>query len=72
MKRLHWTVRRTLLQTCDIHTLLRLATGIVHAQGVKANMLFFDRKPAREEPWTKTLWIYDLRTNEHSPSSGTR
>jgi type I restriction enzyme M protein len=59
------TVRRKLLQTCDVHTLLRLPTGIFYAQGVKANVLFFDRKPAREEPWTKTLWIYDLRTNKH-------
>ena len=59
------TVRRRLLQTCDVHTLLRLPTGIFYAQGVKANVLFFDRKPAREEPWTKRLWIYDLRTNKH-------
>jgi len=58
-------VRRKLLQTCDVHTLLRLPTGIFYAQGVKANVLFFDRKPAREEPWTQRLWIYDLRTNKH-------
>jgi type I restriction enzyme M protein len=45
--------------------LLRLPTGIFYAQGVKANVLFFDRKPASETPWTKTLWIYDLRTNQH-------
>jgi type I restriction enzyme M protein len=59
------TVRRKLLQTCDVHTLLRLPTGIFYAQGVKANVLFFDRKPASEKPWTKRLWIYDLRTNKH-------
>jgi type I restriction enzyme M protein len=59
------TVRRKLLQECDVHTLLRLPTGIFYAQGVKANVLFFDRKPASETPWTKTLWIYDLRTNRH-------
>jgi type I restriction enzyme M protein len=59
------TVRRKLLQECDVHTLLRLPTGIFYAQGVKANVLFFDRKPASEAPWTKTLWIYDLRTNKH-------
>src|SRR5437867_1028732 len=59
------TVRRKLLQECDVHTLLRLPTGIFYAQGVKANVLFFDRKPASETPWTKTLWIYDLRTNQH-------
>ena len=59
------TVRRKLLHECDVHTLLRLPTGIFYAQGVKANVLFFDRKPASETPWTKTLWIYDLRTNMH-------
>ena len=59
------TVRRKLLHECDVHTLLRLPTGIFYAQGVKANVLFFDRKPASETPWTKTLWIYDLRTNQH-------
>ena len=48
-----------------MHTLLRLPTGIFYAQGVKANVLFFDRKPASEKPWTKKLWIYDLRTNKH-------
>ena len=59
------TVRRKLLHECEVHTLLRLPTGIFYAQGVKANVLFFDRKPASETPWTKTLWIYDLRTNMH-------
>jgi type I restriction enzyme M protein len=44
---------------------LRLPTGIFYAQGVKANVLFFDRKPASEKPWTTKLWIYDLRTNQH-------
>lgn len=56
-------VRRRLLHDCDVHTLLRLPTGIFYAQGVKANVLFFDRQPASETPWTKALWIYDLRTN---------
>jgi type I restriction enzyme M protein len=42
-----------------------LPTGIFYAQGVKANVLFFDRKPASETPWTTTLWIYDFRTNQH-------
>jgi len=59
------TVRRKLLHECDVHTLLRLPTGLFYAQGVKANVLFFDRKPASETPWTKKLWIYDLRTNMH-------
>ena len=58
-------VRRRLLQECEVHTLLRLPTGIFYAQGVKANVLFFDRKPASETPWTKELWIYDLRTNQN-------
>ncbi len=59
------TVRRKLLHECDVHTLLRLPTGIFYAQGVKANVLFFDRKPASEKPWTEKLWIYDFRTNMH-------
>ncbi len=58
-------IRRKLLHECDVHTLLRLPTGVFYAQGVKANVLFFDRKPASEKPWTKTLWVYDLRTNMH-------
>ena len=59
------TVRRELLKQADVHTLLRLPTGIFYAQGVKANVLFFDRKPAAEKAWTTKLWIYDLRTNKH-------
>ena len=59
------TLRRRLLKECDVHTLLRLPTGVFYAQGVKANVLFFDRKPASETPWTDKLWIYDLRTNKH-------
>ncbi len=59
------TVRRNLLQSCDVHTLLRLPTGVFYAQGVKANALFFDRRPAGELPCTEKLWIYDLRTNKH-------
>ncbi|MBM4367686.1 MAG: SAM-dependent DNA methyltransferase [Deltaproteobacteria bacterium] len=59
------TIRRRLLAECDVHTLLRLPTGIFYAQGVKANVLFFDRKPASATPWTRKLWVYDLRTNQH-------
>jgi len=59
------TVRRKLLHECDVHTLSRLPTGVFYAQGVKANVLFFDRKAASETPWTKTLWIYDSRRNQH-------
>jgi type I restriction enzyme M protein len=58
-------IRKRLLRECDVHTVLRLPTGVFYAQGVKANVLFFDRKEASEAPWTKTLWIYDLRTNMH-------
>jgi type I restriction enzyme M protein len=59
------TVRKKLLHEFDVHTLLRLPTGIFYAQGVKANVLFFTKKPASEKPWTEKLWIYDLRTNKH-------
>jgi type I restriction enzyme M protein len=59
------TIRRKLLHECEVHTLLRLPTGLFYAQGVKANVIFFDKKPASETPWTKKLWIYDLRTNQH-------
>lgn len=58
-------VRANLLRQFDVHTLLRLPTGIFYAQGVKANVLFFDARPAREQPWTTKLWVYDLRTNQH-------
>jgi len=59
------TLRRRMLRDFDLHTMLRLPTGIFYAQGVKANVLFFDKKPAAERPWTERLWIYDLRTNQH-------
>jgi len=60
------TIRRRLLTDFDLHTMLRLPTGIFYAQGVKANVLFFDKKPARPgSPWTDRLWVYDLRTNMH-------
>jgi len=59
------TLRKRLLQEFDVHTLLRLPTGIFYAGGVKANVLFFDKKPASEKPWTTKLWVYDFRTNQH-------
>jgi type I restriction enzyme M protein len=59
------TVRRKVLEQCDVHTLLRLPTGLFYAQGVKANVLFFDFKRAQEKAWTSKLWVYDLRTNLH-------
>lgn len=51
------TVRKELLRTTDLHTILRLPTGIFYKQGVKANVLFFDNKPAAKNPWTKEVWI---------------
>ena len=59
------TIRKRLLDATDVHTILRLPTGIFYAQGVKANVIFFDNKPAAKTAWTKGVWIYDLRTNIH-------
>ncbi|MGG7054620.1 N-6 DNA methylase [Nitrosomonas sp. ANs5] len=59
------TIRRKLLETTDLHTILRLPTGIFYAQGVKANVLFFDNREANPKPWTKEVWYYDYRTNIH-------
>ena len=58
-------VRRNLLEKCRVHTLLRLPTGIWYSPGVKANVIFFDKKEGRAKPWTDKLWVYDLRTNLH-------
>jgi type I restriction enzyme M protein len=58
------TIRRRLLHNFDFHTLLRLPTGIFYKQGVKANVLFFDKRRVSAEPNTKHLWICDLRTNQ--------
>jgi type I restriction enzyme M protein len=59
------TVRKKLLEMTDLHTILRLPTGIFYAQGVKANVVFFDNKPSSKDPWTKEVWVYDYRTNIH-------
>lgn len=59
------TLRKRLLKEFEVHTLLRLPTGIFYAGGVKANVLFFDKKPAGDKPWTTKLWVYDFRTNQH-------
>lgn len=59
------TVRQKLLQTTDLHTILRLPTGIFYKPGVKANVIFFDKMPASPERQTKEIWIYDFRTNIH-------
>jgi type I restriction enzyme M protein len=58
------TIRRRLLGECNVHTLLRLPTGIFYAQGVKADVLFFENRPASTRPQTSELWVYDLRTNQ--------
>ena len=57
-------IRRKLLETCDVHTILRLPTGIFYAQGVKANVVFFDAKPKDGQVHTQGVWFYDLRTNQ--------
>jgi type I restriction enzyme M protein len=61
------TIRRKLLQNCDVHTLLRLPTGIFYANGVKANVLFFEKRHPQADgaPATSKLWVYDFRTNQH-------
>jgi len=58
------TIQRRLLKNFDFHTLLRLPTGIFYKQGVKANVLFFDKRPVSADANTKHPWIYDLRTNQ--------
>lgn len=58
-------IRRKLLETCDVHTILRLPTGIFYANGVKANVVFFDAKPKDGKVHTAGVWFYDLRTNMH-------
>lgn len=58
-------IRRRLLEGFNFHTLLRLPTGIWYSPGVKANVLFFDKRPASRDAQTKELWVYDYRTNVH-------
>ncbi len=59
------TVRKQMLQSTELHTILRLPTGIFYKPGVKANVLFFDNRPGAKEAWTKEIWFYDYRTNVH-------
>lgn len=59
------TIRKKLLENTTLHTILRLPTGIFYANGVKANVLFFDNQPASPNAWTKEVWFYDCRTNVH-------
>ena len=60
------TVRKKLLETTNLQTILRLPTGIFYANGVKANVLFWDGKPSSKDPWTKAVWVYDYRNNIHN------
>ncbi len=59
------TIRRDLMDKCNLHTILRLPTGIFYAQGVKTNVLFFSKPadPTRDTGNTENVWVYDLRTN---------
>ncbi len=59
------TVRKKLLETADVHTILCLPTGIFYAYGVKANVIFWDAKPSSKDHHTKDIWVYDYRTNIH-------
>lgn len=59
------TIRKKLLENTNLHTILRLPTGIFYAHGVKANVIFFDNREASPEPWTEQVWHYDYRTNIH-------
>lgn len=58
-------VRKRLLESYEVHTILRLPTGIFYANGVKANVVFFDAKPASKDVKTTEIWVYDYRTNVH-------
>ncbi|HEV2523965.1 MAG TPA: class I SAM-dependent DNA methyltransferase [Gammaproteobacteria bacterium] len=60
-------VRVQLLKTTNLHTILRLPTGLFSAETVKTHVLFFDNKPQAKAPWTQSIWFYDYRTNiQHS------
>lgn len=67
-------IRRDLMDKCNLHTILRLPTGIFYAQGVKTNVLFFTKgtpdNPHQDKNCTTATWVYDLRTN--MPSFGKR
>jgi type I restriction enzyme M protein len=63
-------IRADLMDKCDLHTILRLPTGIFYAQGVKTNVFFFRRGDTKDTGNTKSVWVYDLRAN--MPSFGKR
>lgn len=58
-------IRKELLKAVNLHTILRLPTGIFYAHGVKSNVLFFDKKSASYDVGTQEIWFYDYRTNVH-------
>lgn len=58
-------IRQKLLTEVNLHTILRLPTGIFYAQGVKSNVLFFDKNKTSPKNETKNVWFYDYRTNIH-------
>lgn len=62
-------IREDLMDKCNLHTILRLPTGIFYAQGVKTNVLFFTRG-TEEKGNTKEVWFYDLRTNMKNFNKG--
>lgn len=66
------TIRRDLMEKCNLHTILRLPTGIFYAAGVKTNVLFFNKpkNPNQDKGNTKNVWVYDLRAN--TPQFGKR
>jgi hypothetical protein len=66
-KRRRRRIRPKLLETCNVHTLLRLPTGIFYAQGMKANVVFFDAKPKDGKVHTKGLWITTCAPTNTSP-----
>lgn len=63
------SIRADLMEKCNLHTILRLPTGIFYSAGVKTNVLFFQRGETEKEN-TQQVWVYDLRTN--MPSFGKR
>lgn len=63
-------IRADLMEKCNLHTILRLPTGIFYAQGVKTNVLFFTKGADKDTGNTENVWVYDLRTN--MPSFGKR
>lgn len=62
-------IRRNLLEACDVHTILRLPPGVFYAQGVKSNVIFFDKLTAHQKSLSY-IWAYDLRTEKRFSLKG--